>query len=123
MFVVYFPISFLMVLVYIFFLVMVVFVSLEVNLLFLTVILSPFCELLCYNVCNLYLHKFLQVYHYQYNLLYVLCQWNVGETCAFFLACDFGSVYSSHHCHDYLLLFVFELLVVLVSEKRFQIFL
>ena len=75
----------LMVLAYILFLVMVVFVSLEVNLLFLPVILYPFYDLLCYNVCSLCLHKFLQVYHYQYNLLYVLCLWNVCETYAFFL--------------------------------------
>ena len=124
MFVVCFPLLFpivllFMVLVSIFFLIMVVFVSLEVNLLFLTVILYPFYKLWCYNACSLYLHKFLQVYHYQYNLWYVLCLWNVCETYASFLGCDFRNVYSFHRCRGYFrLLLVFELLVVFVFEKK-----
>ena len=107
-----------------FFLVMVAIVSLEMSLLFLTVVLFLFYELLCFNVCSLYLHKFLQVYHYPYNLSYMLCLWNVCETYASFWVCDFLKVYNFHRCRGYfLLLLVVELLVVLVFEKRFRIFL
>ena len=61
---------------------------------FVVLICSPFFfyELLCYNVCNLYPHKFLQVYHYQHNLLYVLCLWNAS----FWV--DFRIVYNFHRC-------------------------
>ena len=67
-----------------FFLVMVVFVSLGVNLLFLAVSLYLFRELWCYNVCSLYPRRFLQVYHYHYILLYALCLWNVCKKCVSF---------------------------------------
>ena len=108
----------LMDLAYIFFLVMVVFVSLEVNLLSSIIVHYLFYEWLCYSVCSLYPHKFLQVYHYQCILLYVLCLWNVCKMYSSFLVCDFYSVYNFHRCRGYLfLLLVFELLVVLVFEK------
>ena len=87
---------------------------------------NPFSVLrtdLCYNVCCLYPRTFLWVYHYHYNLLYVLCLWNVCEVYASFLVCDFHNVYNFHRCRGYFLrLLVFELLVVLVFERRFRIF-
>ena len=100
------------------------FLSLEMSLLFLTVVRFLFYELLCYNVCSLYPRTFLRVYHYHYNLLYVLCLWNVCEMYASFLVCDFHNVYNFHRCRGYFLrLLVFELLVVLVFKKKFRIFL